>query len=238
MNLTSTYYLAPASYHEGSLATQRSDMTRTLLEQAGIADASCVLDVGCGAGQTLHVVAGMNKAAVLVGVDPDEDACCNGRRANRRIHFLRGEGERLPLADGSVSHVVCRVAINYMHQARTLREMVRVLLPGGKLVLSFIGFGYSLREVLSPGRGGLRQRLGNLKDLLAGVLLQALGYQGRRGTFLGRSVPYTPVSWLRRQLRRQNCTVNALACEGHYLRAGTIWWAVIAKRETCGGPNP
>jgi len=29
----STYYLAPATYHEGSLATQRSDMTAAVLER-------------------------------------------------------------------------------------------------------------------------------------------------------------------------------------------------------------
>ncbi|HYT90545.1 MAG TPA: class I SAM-dependent methyltransferase [Gemmataceae bacterium] len=210
-------------------------MTASVLERASIAQATSVLDVGCGAGQTLRLVAGLNEAALLIGVDPDEDACRSGRRGGERIHFLKGEGERLPLADGSVTHVICRVAVNYMHQARALREMTRVLAPGGTLVLSFIGFGYSLREVLAPGNAGLRQRLGNLKCLLSGILLQTLGYQGERGTFWGRSVPYTSVARLQCQLRERGCTMTWLGCEGRFLGTATICWAIISKNDNgCG----
>jgi SAM-dependent methyltransferase len=226
-----TYFLAPTSYHEGSAVTQRSDMTAVILEKAGIGSATCVLDIGCGAGQTLRVVQGLNDTALLIGVDPDEESCRGGHQESGRIHFLIGEGERLPFPNESVSHAICRVAINYMHQASALREMARVLTPGGKIVLSFIGFGYSLREALAPHRCSLRQRLGNFKDLVAGVLLQALGYQGSRGSFWGRSVPYTSVAWLRRQLQDLDCTVTWLECEGRFLGIGTIWWAIISKTE-------
>ncbi len=224
-----TYAFAPASYHGGSLVTQRSDMTVGVLERAGVAKATCVLDVGCGAGQTLRIVEELNQAAVLVGIDPDEDAWRRGPRGTR-IHFVKGAGERLPLADGSVSHAICRVAINYMHQASTLREVARVLAPGGKLVLSFIGFGYTLREALYPGGRGLRQRLGNIKDLLAGALLQVFGYQGSRHTFWGRSVPYTAVARLRRQVRERGCEILWLGCEGRFLGWATIWWAIVSKQ--------
>src|SRR5262245_5979116 len=132
----STYFVAPSKYHSGSLITQRSDMTRTVLQRAQIGNASRVLDVGCGAGHTLRVVEGMNPTAQLIGVDPDEEACRMGRGENGRICFIKAEGERLPLADGSVDFAICRVALNYMHQATALRELVRVLAPGGKLVLS------------------------------------------------------------------------------------------------------
>jgi SAM-dependent methyltransferase len=229
MSESSSYFLAPASYHDGSFATQKSDRTMAVLEQAGIADATCVLDVGCGAGQTLRLVAALNPTALLIGIDPDEGAW-RGSTHSSRLNLLKGEGERLPLADGSVSHALCRVAINYMHQAQALGELTRVLAPGGKLVLSFIGFGYSLRETLQSGPGGFRQRLGNLKDLLAGITLQMVGFQGNRGTFWGRSVPYTARGWLRRQLRSRNCAISWLDCEGRFMGWGTIWWAIIAKK--------
>ncbi len=233
----SAYFYAPAAYHEGSFATQQKDRTREVLERAGIAGAASVLDVGCGAGQTLRVVESLSPAALLIGVDPEEGACRNGRRAGPRIHFLTGEGERLPLADGMIGAVICRVALNYMHQARALREMARVLAPGGKMVLSCHGFGYNLREVLFPGRGDWRQRLGNLKDLLAGALLQALGYQAQRGSFWGRSVPYTSLGRLKRELRRQACEITWLECDGRFLGWATVWWVVLTKQAAGNGAS-
>lgn len=233
----STYFFAPPSYHDGSFTTQRRDITAAVLEHAGIGSASRVLDVGCGAGQTLRVIEELNEMALLIGVDPDENSCRCGRQQSSRIHFLKGEGEQLPLADDSCSHVVCRVAINYMHQANTLREMIRVLAPGGKLVLSFIGFGYALREVVVSHRGRLRQWLGNLKCLLAGVWLQAFGYQGGRGTFWGRSVPYTSVTRLRSQLHELDCRITWSGREGSFLSAVTIGWAIIFKKDKRSGSD-
>lgn len=227
----SAYYFAPAVYHTGSLATQESDTTLAVLHRAGIAGATSVLDVGCGAGQTLRLVERLNTSALLLGIDPDAGACRAGRRAGPRIEFLAGAGERLPLADHSMSHVICRVAINYMHQRSALREMTRVLKPGGKIVLSFIGFGYALREVCHPGKGRWAPRLGNLKDVLAGAALQWLGYQGRRNSFWGRSVPYTACGWLRRGLQKEGCALDWLQCEDRYLCWATVWWAIFSKYE-------
>jgi len=227
----STYFFASSTYHRGQLAAQRSDMTVSVLCRARIAEAKCVLDVGCGAGQTLRVVEGLNPTASLIGVDPDEEACRAGQGENGRIFFIQAEGEHLPIADGSVDFAICRVALNYMHQATALHELARVLAPGGKLVLSFISFGYTLRQALHPARGGVGQALGNFKDLLAGIALQVLGSQGRRPAFWGRSVPYTSCDWLRRRLRKDACEIAWLGCEGYYLGCATIWWAIISRTK-------
>src|SRR5262249_27355914 len=130
------YFFAPTSYHAGSLARQRSDATRAVLERAGISEATVVLDIGCGAGQTPRLVEDLNPAAMLIGVDPDPEVCRDGSAAAERIHFIQAEGEHLPLADGSVDFAICRVAINYMHHAKAVREFARVLAPGATLVLS------------------------------------------------------------------------------------------------------
>jgi len=224
------YFLPPALYHEGSFERQKSDVTPATLEAAAIRSASCVLDVGCGAGQTLRLVAGLAHAAHLVGLDPDAEALAAGRSLGGGIAFVRGEGERLPLADGAASHVICRVALNYMHQARTLDEIGRVLAPGGRLIVSFIAVGYNLREVVRPGRLGLRQRLGSGKDLLAGLILQATGFQADRGTRLGRSVPHTSPRWLGRRLRGLNMEVASLTSESSFLGLPTVQWAIALKK--------
>ncbi|HWG41260.1 MAG TPA: class I SAM-dependent methyltransferase [Gemmataceae bacterium] len=204
-------------------------MTVAVLERADIGEATGVLDVGCGAGQTLRVIEELNKTALLVGVDPDETSCRCGRQESGRIHFLKGEGERLPLADATFSHVVCRVAINYMHQETALRELARVLAPGGTMILAFHGIGFNLRQVLRPWRGGLRQWLGDIKDLLAGMALQLGQIQARRGTFWGHSAPYTSCQRLRHQLRERDCTMTWLRCERRFLGTAVSWWTIITK---------
>jgi SAM-dependent methyltransferase len=231
------FFYAPPAYHHGALAKQRADLTREMLQRANIEEATCVLDVGCGAGQTLRVVEDLNPTALLVGLEPDESACTLGRTLSERIHFLKGEGERLPLADGSVSHAVSCVAINYMNQAGAVRELTRVMAPGGKLVLSFIGFGYTLRDALFPRKKGFRQRLGNIKDFVMGLVLQIVGFQGKRSTFWGRTTPHTSVAWLRCRLREQGCAITWLGSEGRFLCWPATWWAIITKPCACGTPN-
>ncbi len=223
------YLVASPWYHETSYVRQKSDFTQAALEKSAISTATCVLDVGCGAGQTLRVIEEINPSATLLGLEPDETALATGRALSERIYFLKAEAEELPLADKVASHVICRVAINYMNQDRAFREMIRVLAPGGKLILSFIGSGYALKQVVHPERPGLRQRLGNLKDLLAGMLLHAWGFQGQRGTFWGRTVPYTSCWRLRRLVRHLNCQLTWLDAEGKFLGLSTIWWAIIRK---------
>ena len=50
--------------------------------------------------------------------------------------FVNGDAEHLPFADGSFDVVTCSNSFHhYPHQAHAIREMVRVLRPGGWLML-------------------------------------------------------------------------------------------------------
>lgn len=89
-----------------------------------------VLDVGCGAGQTL-IAAARDEAAV--GVDLDLGALRLGRTLSRRILFVCASGERLPFPAASFDLAVSRVALPYMHLRTALPELRRVLRPGGTL---------------------------------------------------------------------------------------------------------
>jgi hypothetical protein len=62
----------------------------------------------------------MSSGATLIGVDPDPEALAIGQSLGGRIQFRHGEGENLPIADEIASHVICRVAINYMNRAQSL----------------------------------------------------------------------------------------------------------------------
>ena len=92
----------------------------------------CILDVGCGMGQTL-IAANLPPHVIAHGIDPDAAAIDAGRRiAPPNVRLSVGQGEHLEFPDSFFDLVICRVALPYMHIARALGEMHRVLKPGGE----------------------------------------------------------------------------------------------------------
>ena len=95
------------------------------------ADVRRVLDVGCGAGQTLLVCA--PEVAQAFGVDFDFDALRLGRELKVPAGLVQASGEQLPFRSGSFDFLYSRVALPYMDIPVALAEFARVLEPGGRL---------------------------------------------------------------------------------------------------------
>ena len=94
-----------------------------------------VLDLGCGEGQDL-VRWGVTASDEVTGVDIDKASLlvAKARFANR--NYVEAKGESLPFKDESFDRVISGVALPYMNIPRALREIHRVLVPGGHLTLS------------------------------------------------------------------------------------------------------
>jgi len=57
------------------------------------------------------------------------------------VDFLLGDGFRLPFADGAFDKVICAETLEHVHDDRALvRELVRVLKPGGTMAVSVPDF--------------------------------------------------------------------------------------------------
>src|SRR5258705_7520075 len=87
-----------------------------------------VLDVGCGAGQTLIACYGDRRS---FGVDVALEALRLGRTLAKGVSFACATAERLPFRDGAFDVVIARVSLPYTDFRRSLREIRRVLKPGG-----------------------------------------------------------------------------------------------------------
>lgn len=105
-----------------------------------------ILDVGCGAGQTL-IGSKLPETAFAVGLDNDHSALSLGKQFSAGIDFVRGRGETLPFKNGTFDLVICRVALPYMHISRALSEMSRVTTPGGDLWLVLHPLSLTVKEL-------------------------------------------------------------------------------------------
>jgi ubiquinone/menaquinone biosynthesis C-methylase UbiE len=127
-----------------------------------------VLDVATGTGRAAFALA--ESGAQIVGVDQSEQmlAVAEARRAERelgQLEFRLGSATDLAFPD---DHFDAVMAVRFLHllpqpvQRTLIEEMVRVLKPGGRLVVEwnnhFDGFGFGIVKERAARRAGKRAR--------------------------------------------------------------------------------
>jgi len=136
-----------------------------------------ILDVGCGAGQTL-IGSNLAENVFAVGLDSDHSALVLGKEFTSTVNFVLGQGESLPFRNESFDLVLCRVALPYMHIATALSEMARVTGTGGDLWLVLHPFSMTVKElVANMGRLQVKAGLYRLWVMTNGLGLHFLGRQ-------------------------------------------------------------
>jgi len=109
---------------------------RKALAIAAIPPAARVLDVGCGTGRWLRRFAEFGYHAT--GVDATQGMLHLARSRQTASPLVAGEAVRLPFADASFDAVADVTVVQHIPaelQPQALAEMVRVLKPGGALLL-------------------------------------------------------------------------------------------------------
>jgi len=145
----------------------RYELTATRLEPAaevavdalGPLDGRRVLDVGCGTGNA--ALAAARRGATVTGLDPAERLLAVAReRAAREgldVAFAAAEATALGLPDDAFDAVVSVFAVIFADPARAAAELLRVLRPGGRIVLTtWVPEGpiAQLGEVIREALGG------------------------------------------------------------------------------------
>ena len=126
------HFVARASTYDRSSSWCTDDRLGALvLELARPRPGDRVLDVACGTGLVSRLFKG--RVAEVVGVDITVDMAAQARPHLDRL--VIAPAEALPFPDGSFDVVVSRQGIQFMELPAAVREMARVLRPGGRLVL-------------------------------------------------------------------------------------------------------
>jgi len=117
-------------------------MTDWGLQQVTIAKNATVLDVGCGGGRTIQRLAALAPDGNVAGIDYSAASVAvsratNGREIERgRVRIEQGSVAALPFPDGTFD-IVTAVETHYYWPdlPANVREILRVLKPGGEFVL-------------------------------------------------------------------------------------------------------
>jgi len=135
---------------------------RLLFDPAGPLEGLAVLDAGCGDG-TLALMCAQRGAAHVSGCDPDprmvERAQTRMAENGVTVEIRQAAAEGLPYADNSFDVVSCVTVLTFVPDvAAALREIARVLRPGGRLVIGDLG-KWSVWAARRHIRGWLGSRL-------------------------------------------------------------------------------
>jgi ubiquinone/menaquinone biosynthesis C-methylase UbiE/DNA-binding transcriptional ArsR family regulator len=144
-----------------------------MAELIGKGRINAMLDIGTGTGRMLELFAG--QAGRAVGIDQSA-AMLSIARANLERHAVRnaqlkqGDIYALPVERDAYDLVLVHQVLHFLDDpARAIREMVRVLAPGGRLMI--VDFAPHEKEFLRTEHA--HRRLGFAREEIAGVLADA-----------------------------------------------------------------
>ncbi|WP_298356799.1 class I SAM-dependent methyltransferase [Rhodoblastus sp.] len=201
---------------------------RLMFDLLGALAGARVLDIGCGDGALVRAFAALG--ATAVGVDPDPAMLSIARKLAEEAHvqatFLQGRAESLPFPDASFDVATAMTVLCFIPDAKAaVREMARVVRPGGRLVLGELG-----RWSFWAAKRRLRGRLGaptwkaaRFRD--AAELRKLAEAVGLKVTAMRGAVFYPPLAWLARLITPIDSWL------GRRATVGAAFIALAATRE-------
>lgn len=132
---------APVVYERDFVPALFSQWPPVIAEIAAIGRGDRVLDVGCGTGVLAREAAKRAGAeGHVIGLDLNEGMLAVARRRRPEIEWRQGDAASLPFEDGAFDAVVSQFMLMFCPDpVAALREMWRVLGPGGRLAVAVCG---------------------------------------------------------------------------------------------------
>lgn len=92
-----------------------------------------ILDIGCGRG---HKLVWLGKRGLVTGIDVDETALTEARRSYPHVEFINMACEDLRFPTANFDEIHCYDVLEHVSDLdKSMKEITRVLKPGGRLVV-------------------------------------------------------------------------------------------------------
>lgn len=126
-----TWSRCAPGYEEGFAHLTR-EAVDPLLDAAGVAAGSRVLDVGTGSG--VAAARALARGAAVTGIDFSDAMLAEARRTVPGVEFRSASAEALPFSDGTFDAVVANATLHHLGEPeKALAEARRVLIAGGRI---------------------------------------------------------------------------------------------------------
>jgi len=169
--VASNFNARDASVYERSMGRWSRRLAPGFLRFAALGAPSRALDVGCGTGSLLDVLAEIPELDELQGIDASEiyAAAATARfNGDARVRVRQGDAEALPFADGIFDAALSQLVLQFVADpAAALAEMRRVVRPGGTVAAAVWNSGggmphqrmfWDTAAMLDPTAATLRAR--------------------------------------------------------------------------------
>ena len=127
-----------AAYHQLLVPAVLQEWTPLVADAADICPGQRVLDVACGTGVlTCAAMVRAGAGGAVVGLDINPGMLSVAARIAPEIEWRQGEAESLPFKERSFDAVVSQFGLMFFaNREAALREMARVIVPGGRLAVA------------------------------------------------------------------------------------------------------
>ena len=127
---------APEIYAEHLVPAVFAPWAPVLLDAAAVGIGHTVLDVACGTGVVAAAAAErVGPSGAVTGVDINPGMIAVAART-QGVRWAQADAARLPFPDGGFDRVLCQAGLQFVpDRLGALREMRRVLRPGGRVAL-------------------------------------------------------------------------------------------------------
>jgi len=168
---------APRNYQRYFVPSIGAPLAGDLIEAAALREGERVLDVACGTGVIARLAAErVGERGLVAGLDVNPGMLAIARAStpeDTSIEWHEASAERMPLPDEAFDVVLCQMGLQFVpDKPAALREMRRVLAPGGRLLLTLPGpipapmaaMEQALARSVSPESGSFVQIVFSLHD--------------------------------------------------------------------------
>jgi Methylase involved in ubiquinone/menaquinone biosynthesis len=130
-----------------SINIQKEEIVKCF-QQLDIGRSETILDLGCGTGEISYMLALTNPSCSIIGMDRESKFVLENQGKFRdldNLKFQEGDCFSLPFSDDSIDVCFCRYLFQHLRNPElALKEIYRVLKPGGKLGIFDIDKGLDI----------------------------------------------------------------------------------------------